>query len=508
MLNVTHSAEDIKKRQSKTPFLTACKNYIDSNPTPFDVPSHKMGRITTELSSIAGEDIFRCDFNAAIGLDNLFHPTGVIKEAQDLAAEAYHAKKAIFLVNGSTGGLQIAINALIAAKEKIILPRNVHKSVINSIIFSGAYPIFVKPEIDKFNGIANGVSVDDYVKSMDENPDTKVLFVINPTYFGVASDLVSIVKEAHARGILVMVDEAHGSHFTFSDKMPISAMDAGADIAIMSTHKTAGSLTQSSLLLINNTDDIDMGRIMKVYSMFTTTSPSHILLASLDAARKLMFFEGERLVDESIYLAEYARKQINKIPGLSSFGNEYFNSSSRFAGDSTKLVINCSAWGITGFQLFRIIRERFNIQLELGEINVVLAVVGIGSRIEDIDVLLMALKTLSKEYFKDGTEQSCIHFILPQPELVVRPRDAFYAPTKEVPIAESAGEICAESVMIYPPGIPLLIPGEVVGKEEIDLIDYYVSNGGFLLSDSNDGNIRVIDQSIWYKADQLEDEYD
>jgi len=502
------SAEEINKRQAQTPFLTACKNYIDSNPTPFDVPSHKMGRITTELASITGEDIFHCDFNAVIGLDSLFHPTGVIKQAQDLAAEAYHAKKAIFLVNGTTGGIQIAINALIAAKEKIIVPRNVHKSVINSIIFSGAYPIFVQPDIDRNTGIANGVKTEDYVKSMDENPDAKVLFVINPTYFGVTSDLKTIVDLAHQRGMLVMVDEAHGSHFAFSDKMPISAMDAGADISIMSTHKTAGSLTQSSLLLIKNTEKIDVARIMRVYSMFTTTSPSYILLASLDAARKLMFFDGKKLVDESIYLAEYARRQINRIPGLSSFGLEYFNCSSRFARDATKIVVDCSAWGITGFQLFKLIRKRFNIQLELGDINVILAIVGIGSRIEDIDVLIMALQNFSKEFYHVGHKQIPFHFQLPQPELAVRPRDAFYAPTKEVLIENAAGEICAESIMIYPPGIPLLVPGEIVGTAEIELLDYYSKNEGFLLSDSKDGYIKVVDQSIWYKADQLNYEYE
>lgn len=508
MSKKNNRAEDINKRQSKTPFLTACKNYIDSNPTPFDVPSHKMGRITTGLSAIAGEDIFKCDFNAAIGLDNLFHPTGVIKEAQDLAAEAYRAKEAIFLVNGTTGGIQIAINTIIAAKEKIILPRNVHKSVINSIVFSGAFPVFVKPEIDKDTGIANGVKTEDYVKSMNENPDAKVVFVINPTYFGVTSDLVDIVKHAHQRNMIVMVDEAHGSHFTFSEKMPVSAMDAGADISIMSTHKTAGSLTQSSLLLINNTIDIDMARIMKVYSMFTTTSPSHILLASLDAARKMMFFQGKSLVEESIILSDYARKKIGEIPGLSTFDKEYFKGTSRFSRDPTKIVINCSKWGITGFQLFKLIRKRYNIQLELGEINVVLAVVGIGSRIEDIDKLIDALKNISKDYYKEDNKITSLHFKLPQPELLVRPRDAFYAPSKEVLVSDSVGEICAESVMMYPPGIPLLIPGEVIGSEEINLIEYYLKNEGFLLSDSKEGYIKVIDQSKWYKADQLNYEYE
>jgi len=499
---------EVQKRQSETPFLTACKNYIDSNPTPFDVPSHKMGRITTELTSITGDKIFQCDFNAAIGLDNLFHPTGVIKKAQDLAAEAYHAEKAIFLVNGTTGGILIMMNSLLRAKDKIIVPRNIHKSVINSVIFSGAFPIFVKPDIDKETGIANGVTTETYIKAMDENPETKVVFVINPTYFGVTSDIETIVKEAHKRNMLVLVDEAHGSHFSFSDKMPISAMDAGADAAVMSTHKTAGSLTQSSLILLKNLESINVARVMKVYSMFTTTSPSHILLASLDAARKLMYFEGESLVNESICLANYARQKINDIPGLFVFGSEYFDSSSRFSHDPTKLVINCTGWGITGFQLFKIIRERFNIQIELGEINVVLAIVGIGSTIEDVDKLLLGLNELSEEFYSKDIVINTIMRKLPQPELIVRPRDAFYAPHKQVEVNQAVGEICAESVMIYPPGIPILVPGEVIGSAEIESINYYLKNGGFMLSDSTEGFIKVIDQSTWYKTDELDYDYD
>lgn len=238
------------KRQEHTPLLDAIKKYVESEPVPFDVPGHKMGSLKTELSDYAGEMLYRLDINAPIGLDNLYHPNGVIKEAEDLFAEAFGADEAIFSVNGTTGGIMTMIVGIIDAKDKIILPRNVHKSVINALILSGGIPIFVAPDVDQDTGIANGVPTENYVKAMDENPDTKAIFVINPTYFGITSDLKAICEEAHKRGIIVIVDEAHGAHLHFNDSMPLSAMEAGADISSLSVHKTGGSLTQSSVILV------------------------------------------------------------------------------------------------------------------------------------------------------------------------------------------------------------------------------------------------------------------
>ena len=262
------------KRQEHTPLLDAIKKYVESEPVPFDVPGHKMGSLKTELSDYAGEMLYRLDINAPIGLDNLYHPNGVIKEAEDLFAEAFGADEAIFSVNGTTGGIMTMIVGIIDAKDKIILPRNVHKSVINALILSGGIPIFVAPDVDQDTGIANGVPTENYVKAMDENPDTKAIFVINPTYFGITSDLKAICEEAHKRGIIVIVDEAHGAHLHFNDSMPLSAMEAGADISSLSVHKTGGSLTQSSVILVKK-DRVNFSRIQRVFAMFSSTSPNH-----------------------------------------------------------------------------------------------------------------------------------------------------------------------------------------------------------------------------------------
>ena len=491
------------KRQSREPFLEACESYLASHPTCFDVPAHKMGRMTTDLADFAGPQVFKADFNAPIGLDNLYHPSGVIKEAEDLAAEAFGADRAIFSVNGTTGGILTMFIALLRAKDKVILPRNVHKSVINGLILSGAYPVFVAPDVDEETGIANGVGVEEYVKAMDEKPDAKAIFVINPTYFGIASDLKTICEEAHKRQIMVMTDEAHGAHFHFSSKEPLAAMDAGADISTLSVHKTAGSLTQSSLILTKG-NLVDFSRVSKSFAMLSSTSPNHILLASLDAARKYLYFHGEESIDHSIDLADQARREINKMDGLSAFGREYCNKPGRFALDPSKLVVNVSGLGVTGFDILHEIRAKFNIQLELAEVSEVMAIYGLGTKEEDSLKLIEAFRYLSKEHFGKAPAFKIPHFHYEYPSLIVRPREAFNAPSKIVPLEDAIGEISAEAIMIYLPGIPIAIPGEMISKNVLDLIEFYRAHGGVLLSDSAEGYIKVIDQSNWFKGGDLD----
>lgn len=495
------------ERQKKEPFLEACLKYENSDPVPFDVPGHKMGRFTTDLAAYAGDKIFRADFNAPIGLDNLYHPQGVIKEAEELAAEAFRADHAIFSVNGTTGGIISMLLAVVPSKGKIILPRNCHKSVINGLIISGAYPVFVSPDIDGETGIANGVPFETYKKAIDENPDAQAVFVINPTYFGIVSDLKRICDYAHERGLVVICDEAHGAHFAFSKKMPLSAMDAGADISTLSIHKTAGSLTQTSMILMKG-DRLDYYRVFKAYAMMSSTSPNHILLASLDAARKELYFHGEERIDRSVELAEYAAKEISKIPGLSVLDDSYLGRPGRFARDPSKLVVNVSALGITGLNVYHLLREKFNIQLELAEISEVLAIFGLGTTKEDTEKLVEGFRWLSKEYYGKKGKLSVPAHSYSYPPLIVRPREAFNAPNKLVPVDDCIGEISSESVMMYPPGIPVVIPGEVLTKESVALLRFYRENGGVLLSDSPEGKIRVIDQERWYKSPDLSPDSD
>ena len=481
-------------KQKKTPLLTAIKKYIDSNPVPFDVPGHKMGRIHNEFTDLIGIKVYQADINAPIGIDNLYKGTGVIFESEMLLAEAYDADKAIFLINGTTSGIMTMIMGCVNAGEKIILPRNVHKSAINALIVSGAIPVFVEPDFDSENGISNGVKVEDYINAMDNNLDATAIFVINPTYFGVCSDLKTIVEEAHKRNMIVMVDEAHGAHLHFNNELPLSSMQAGADISSLSMHKTCGSLTQSSALLIKG-NRVDYQRIRKTYSMFGSTSPSHLLLASLDATRKYMVFEGKKVLKENLKLAEYARNHLNKIPGIHVLDKSYCDNDNtgRFSFDETRLVIKVDGLRMSGFQVYYEIRKNYNIQLELAETYLVLAILAIGSTKDDVDKLIEAFKDMSNKYYQKGKRHRVPILNYDYADLAISPRQAYFSQYKVVSISSAEGQISCESVMIYPPGIPILIPGEKITKNIIDMYKYYVRSKGTIMSDSNVGFIKVVD---------------
>lgn len=495
------------EKQKKTPFLTAMKEYVESNPVPFDVPGHKMGRVLTDLADILGENIFKYDINAPIGVDNLYKNTGVIKEAQDLLADAFNADESIFLINGTTSGIMMMIMGCVKAKEKIIIPRNVHKSVINALIVSGAIPVFVEPVYDQYLGIANGVNVSSYIEVMEANKDAKAIFVINPTYFGIASSLKEIVEEAHKRNMIVLCDEAHGAHFHFHENLPLSAMDAGADVSAVSLHKTAGSLTQSSALLIKG-NRVDKAKILKVYTMFGSTSPSHILLASIDAARKLMALKGRDILNDNLKLAKYARNELNKIPGIHCLDENYINNefNHEFSFDETRLVIIVRGLGKSGFDIYKLLKKRYNIQVELAETYLVLAILAIGSKKEDVDKLISAFKEISYLFYEEGKKIKVREFHFDYADIAVRPRVAYHAPHKIIKFKDALNMISSESIMIYPPGIPLVIPGEIITQNIIDIYDFYENGGSTLMQDSPIGYVSVIDEEEREK-EEYKDEF-
>ena len=246
-------------------------------------------------------------------LDNLAHPTGVIMHAQNLAAEAFGAKHAFFSVNGTTAAVQAMVLSACKKGEKIIMPRNVHISAINALVLSGAIPVYVNPGMDKKLGISLGMSLDELSKAIQHNPDAKAVFVNNPTYYGICSDLKGIVELAHRHNMIVIVDEAHGTHFYFGDNMPTSAMSCGADMSSVSMHKTGGSLTQSSLLLLGG--NVSEGYVRQILHLTQTTSASYLLLSSLDISRRTLALRGSEIFGRFSSIARYAREEINKIGG-------------------------------------------------------------------------------------------------------------------------------------------------------------------------------------------------
>ena len=274
----------VNMNQNDAPLEEAMIAHRLNRVVPFDVPGHKGGRGNKELTDFLGINCLKADVNSMKPLDNLCHPVSVIKEAQELAAEAFHAEHAFFMVTGTTGAVQAMIMTTCKAGEKIIMPRNVHRSAINALVVNGAIPIYVNPGVNKRLGIPLGMGVEDVKKAILENPDAKAVLVNNPTYYGICSNLREIVKLAHEHGMKVLVDEAHGTHFYFGENMPVSAMNAGADMAAVSMHKTGGSLTQSSLLLCGK--DINADYVRQIINLTQTTSGSYLLMASLDIARK------------------------------------------------------------------------------------------------------------------------------------------------------------------------------------------------------------------------------
>ncbi len=486
-----------KLNQRKTPFVDRVREYISEDVVPFDVPGHHMGNICNAATELLGREVYRADINAPIGLDNLAKPHGVILEAEKLLADACGADEGFFLIDGTSSGIIAMIMTTCKAGEKIILPRNVHKSVINALILSGAVPVYVMPEIDSDLEIANQPSLESWKKAMIRNPSAKAVFVINPTYFGSTCDLKELVAFAHAHKMAVLCDEAHGAHYYFKTKAhPVSAMEAGADMSAASFHKTVGSLTQSSVLLLH-TYSFTREDVQKNINIINSTSPSPALLCSLDAARSFMATkEGAKAMEGVYSLAKYARKEIAKIPGFIDEGREHFLAHGSYDYDETKLVIGIDRLDIDGYELYRLLKSDYDIQMELAEPYAVLGILAIGTKKEHIDRLIAALKDISSNHFNKKIVYEDHHFDSKFPYQLLRPRVAYAAPKKTIGLDECDGEISQEQVMMYPPGIPLIVPGEVWNKELIGRVKDIEKNGLTLLSNHREG-FDVIDTNKW-----------
>lgn len=483
--------------QSSTPYIDALKDTLKQNPTPFDVPGHHMGNIDNPAIEFFGKELYRADVNAPIGLDNLAHPTGVIKEAEDLMAKACHADEAFFLINGTSSGILAMLLTACHANDKILLPRNCHKSVINGLILSGAIPEWVMPNIDNDLEIADQPSLEAYKKAILRYPSAKAVFVIHPTYFGSVMDLKSLVEFAHQHHMAVLTDEAHGAHYYFNaEGAPLSAMDCGADMSAVSFHKTAGSLTQSSVLLSHN-GFFSRYDIQKTLNIINTTSPSTILMASLDGARAFLASpEGKKAQERTLSFARYAKQEIDKIPGFCVASRDHFLSYGSYDFDETKLVIEFNHLDIDGFELYHKIREEYEVQLELAETYAVLAIFSIGTTKEHVDHLIEALKGISKEHYHPEVNYPDHHYDSSFPYMICRPRAAFNAPSEVKKLEDLEGEIAKEQVMVYPPGIPYIIPGEVWTKELIARVKHRQKEHATILSGYPDG-FEVIDKSKW-----------
>ena len=461
------------KRQASAPLYEAIEKFRKKRIVPYDVPRHNRGRGNPELVDLLGERCVGIDVNSMKPLDNLCHPVSVIKEAEELTAEAFGAEHAFFMVGGTTQAVQNMVLSVCKAGDEIIVPRNVHKSVINALILCGAIPVYLNTEINAKLGIVLGVTVQQVEKTIQEHPNAVAVLVNNPTYYGICSDIKGICDIAHSYGLKVLADEAHGTHLYFGDNLPMNSMKAGADLAAISMHKSGGSLTQSSILLTNNGMNADY--VQTIINITQTTSASYLLMTSLDISRRNLALRGEESFAKVAQMSEYARQEINSIGGYYAYGRDLVNGTSIYDYDVTKLSIYTLDIGLAGIEVYDLLRDEYDIQIEFGDICNILAYISIGDRIQDIERLVGALEDIKRLYSKDKTGLLSGEYI--NPKVAVSPQEAFYSQKKSVRIMDAVGAVSGEFVMCYPPGIPILAPGELITKEIAQYIVYAKEKG-------------------------------
>lgn len=457
--------------QCSAPLADALRDMCEQRYIPFDVPGHKAR--SAEMAAYFGEKCLSLDFNSRKDIDNLNQPGGVILQAEQLAARAFGATHALFMVGGTTSAVQAMIMSMCSQGDKIIMPRNAHVSAFNAVILSGAIPVYINPGIHPKLGISLGTSLAQVEACIKANTDAAAVLVNNPTYYGACSDLRAIVELAHCYGIPVLVDEAHGTHFGFSSALPASAMECGADMAAVSMHKTGGSLTQSSLLLVG--EQVDVERVRSTVNLFCTTSASYLLMASLDIARRDLVAQGATGQEHALALAKWARDSINAMDGYYAFGYDIIDGESVCDFDGTKLCVNPTKMGLAGIELYTILRDEYHIQVEFGDVNSVLAIVTYADDVASVHALIDALADIRRRYAQ--AERSQVHYEYLAPIIRIPPRKAFYMRSERIPLDSCVGRISSDYVMCYPPGVPILAPGEWISEEVLAHIRYAAEKG-------------------------------
>jgi arginine decarboxylase len=481
--------------QSETPIIDALEMWVTTNHAAFYTPGHKRGvGMNSSLVDRWGADVLKWDLPELPGLDNLHAPTGIIAAAQALAADAFGAQQTWFLVNGSTAGVIAAILATCGMGEKIILPRNIHSSAIAGLIHAGAVPIFIEPEYDRELDIAHSITPAAVKFALEQHPDAKAVMVVYPTYYGACGDLAAIAEIVHSYQIPLLVDEAHGAHFGFHADLPPAALSVGADLTVQSTHKLLGALTQSAMLHVNS-DRIDVERVSRSLRLLQTTSPSYLLLASLDAARQQMALHGEELMAKTIELATIARDRIDRIDGLSTLKLNTPTPGWKYL-DPTRLTVTVTGLNLTGFEADEILTESarsphhagFSIVAELPSVRHLTFIISLGNTLADIDRLVGGFTQLASncdshsERLRQRNRQLNLTSIEPPTNIItqmaITPRQADRSHHMSVPFDRAIGKISAESICPYPPGIPVLIPGEIITIVAVNYLQKILDLGG------------------------------
>ncbi|HEY9642502.1 MAG TPA: aminotransferase class I/II-fold pyridoxal phosphate-dependent enzyme [Coleofasciculaceae cyanobacterium] len=479
--------------QAAMPLLEALCTAAHASRAVFHTPGHKKGvGAPLALRNVLNAHALQADLPELPELDNLFAPEGVIQAAQILAAATFGADRTWFLANGSTCGIEAAILAVCNPGDKLILPRNVHQSAIAGLILSGAVPVWLEPDYDPVWKLAHGIRPAALEQTLAQHPDAKAVLMVSPTYYGVCGDVATLAQLAHQYNMPLLVDEAHGAHFAFHPDLPMSALQAGADLTVQSIHKTLAALTQAAMLHIQG-QRIDGDRLTRCLQLVQSTSPNYWLLASLDAARQQMATAGQELLSQTLALAAIARRELSQIAGLAVLSPEDANSSGFHQLDLTRLTVDVSGLGWTGFEADAVFHHQLGVTCELPGLQHLTFILTHGNSSEDIDRLVQAFQTLAAHQ-KDPSSPLPCSAIAPPPSPLppaLTPRQAFFAATLTVPLASAIAHSSAELICPYPPGIPVLLPGEKVTWEAIAYLQQILAAGG-LLTGCADSTLRTL----------------
>ncbi|MEY2984399.1 MAG: lysine decarboxylase [Cyanobacteriota bacterium] len=485
----------VDPRQKAIPLMARLKQLAKATDTPFYAPGHKRGQgVSPQLSQWLGLDVFQGDLPELPALDNLFASTGVIAAAQALAADLWGAERTWFSVNGSTAGLIAAILATCGEGDKILLPRNAHQAAIAGIIHAGAMPIFLTPAADPDWDLAFSITPETLTQALNNHPDAKALLLLHPTYHGVVGHLAELIALSHQAGIPVIVDEAHGAHFAFHEQLPPPALALGADLTIQSTHKLLGALSQAAMIHQQKAAErIDPQRISQALQLIQSTSPNYLLLASLDAARHQMANDGKTQLDAIVQHTLKCRAQLGEIPGL-----KLLTTASAQPGfsalDPTRITLDATAWGFSGFALDDLLREQFHLTAELPTLRQLSFIVSLGNTPQDLDHLVQVMRNVAQSR-QDTVPYSLSLPPLPPSRFALTPRHATFAPQRTLPVEAAIANVSADLLCPYPPGIPVLVPGEIITPAAIAYLETVLALGGTVsgLADHSLKTLRVVD---------------
>lgn len=459
----------------------------------FYTPGHKRGQGShAAFAKIVGQSAFQADIPELPELDNLFVPQGAIADAQALAADAFGAERTWFLVNGSTSGVIAAIVATCAPGDKLILPRNVHRSAIVGLIISGAVPVFVTPEYDPTWDLVYSITPQGVAQALAHHPDSRAVLMVYPTYEGVCGDLGAIANLTHHHGLPLLVDEAHGAHFHFHPDLPPSALSLGADLVVQSTHKVLSAFTQAAMVHTQG-DRVSSDRLSQALALVQSTSPSNLLLASLDAARQQMALHGKDLMATTLQLASLARTELAQLPKLSVLSHNR-PSPAFMALDPTRLTVNITQLGMTGFKVDHQLSQAHGIICELPALQNITFILSLGNTERDIQRLVSGFRQLveSTQLQRLASSQASLSNALCIPPTathplptnhhtsVLTPREAFFASRTTVLVSEAIGCVSAELICPYPPGIPTVIPGEIITDSMVAYLHQILAAGGYI----------------------------